>query len=80
MKLIDIFEDNKLLDVPTLTAAQLASKHKVPLTQIEKEIKKGIAHEKEHTSDPKVAREIAMDHLKEDPKYYEKLDKALPES
>lgn len=29
--------------------------------------------EMEHTSDPKVAEEIAMDHLTEDPKYYEKL-------
>ncbi len=29
--------------------------------------------EMEHTSDPKVAEEIAMDHLTEDPKYYDKL-------
>jgi len=33
----------------------------------------GIAVEMEHTDDPKLAREIAMDHLKEDPKYYTKL-------
>lgn len=34
---------------------------------------RGIKVELEHTSDPKVAKEIAMDHLTEDPKYYEKL-------
>lgn len=80
MKLADLFEENKLLDVPTPTASQLASKHKMPLAQIEAQLKRGIAHEKEHSTDPKIAREIAMDHIKEDPKYYDKLDKALPES
>jgi len=33
----------------------------------------GIRVEMEHTSDKRVAGEIAMDHLTEDPKYYEKL-------
>lgn len=33
----------------------------------------GIRVEMEHTDDPKVAKEIAMDHLTEDPRYYEKL-------
>jgi hypothetical protein len=40
-----------------------------------KELKKGQKHEKEHTSDPAVAKEIAKDHVKEDSKYYEKLEK-----
>ena len=35
----------------------------------------GTAHELEHTRDRKLAREIAMDHLAEDPKYYKKLRK-----
>jgi len=35
---------------------------------------KGIEHELEHTDDPAVAREIAKDHLAEDPDYYEKLE------
>jgi len=35
----------------------------------------GIAVEKEHTQSPAIAQEIAMDHLAEDPKYYEKLAK-----
>jgi hypothetical protein len=34
---------------------------------------KGIAVELEHTTNPMIAREIAMDHLVEDPSYYEKL-------
>lgn len=35
---------------------------------------KGTRHEREHTSDDAVAREIAMDHLTEDPRYYDKAD------
>jgi len=42
----------------------------------QEELKKGIAVEKEHTSDPVKAEEIALDHLAEDPEYYTKLDKA----
>lgn len=38
-----------------------------------KALEKGIEVELEHTDDPKLAREIAMDHLTEDPLYYEKL-------
>ena len=37
------------------------------------ELKVGIAVEMEHTSDPKIAEEIALDHLTENPKYYTKL-------
>jgi len=37
-------------------------------------LKKGIAIEMEHTNDEAVAREIAMDHLEEDPAYYDKLE------
>jgi hypothetical protein len=39
-----------------------------------KALAKGTKVELEHTSDPKLAREIAMDHLTEDPMYYEKLE------
>lgn len=35
----------------------------------------GVKVEMEHTSDPAIAREIAMDHLTEDPDYYRKLRK-----
>jgi len=44
-----------------------------------KQLKIGIDVELEHTSDPIVAREIAMDHLTEDPLYYQKL-KTIEES
>lgn len=36
---------------------------------------RGTAVEMEHTDDPEAAKEIAMDHLVEDPKYYDKLAK-----
>jgi len=42
---------------------------------INKQLKMGIEVEKEHTDDAKKAKEIAMDHLWEDPKYYSKLKK-----
>lgn len=40
------------------------------------ELKKGIKTEMEHTNDPKKAKQIALDHLSEDPHYYSKLTKA----
>jgi hypothetical protein len=51
----------------------------MPITQLEKELKSqlnmGIKVEMEHTKNKKMATEIAMDHLWEDPKYYSKLKK-----
>jgi hypothetical protein len=38
------------------------------------QLKKGIKVEMEHTDDPAKAEEIAMDHLTEDSKYYDKLE------
>jgi hypothetical protein len=38
-------------------------------------LEKGIKVELEHTSSKQMAKEIAMDHLTEDPKYYDKLAK-----
>lgn len=68
--------EKKLLDVPTPSAESLAKKYGVTVARIEREIKKGIKVESEHTSDPKIAREIALDHLGEMLDYYEKLAKA----
>lgn len=42
---------------------------------LSKQLSKGIKIEKEHTKDSKLAHEIAMDHLAEDPNYYTKLKK-----
>lgn len=38
------------------------------------QLNKGIEVEMEHTKNPKIAQEIAMDHLTEDPDYYKKLE------
>lgn len=38
------------------------------------QVEKGVKVEMEHTDDPAVAREIAYDHLTEDPRYYDKLE------
>lgn len=66
--------DNKSL-------VQLAKKHgaknyyhiDVMVKSLEKQLAKGVKVEMEHTNDPEMAKEIAMDHLWEDPKYYNKL-------
>jgi hypothetical protein len=42
---------------------------------LKKQLTKGIKVELEHANDKKVAREIALDHLYEDPNYYDKLEK-----
>lgn len=42
------------------------------------QLKIGIEHEMEHTNDPLKAKEIAKDHLVEDPDYYKKLKKIDP--
>lgn len=39
------------------------------------ELKNGTKIELEHTKDRKMAKEIAKDHLSEDPNYYKKLKK-----
>jgi hypothetical protein len=67
-----VFSEN-VLDVPTLSPMELANLHKLPVKQIIEQLRKGIAVEQEHTSDEKVATEIALDHIKEDPGYYDKL-------
>ena len=53
----------------------IAEKHNISVDTIVKDLKKGMKVEMEHTTDASVAKEIAMDHLFEDPKYYDKLDK-----
>ena len=41
----------------------------------QEELQKGVSVELEHTNNPTLAREIATDHLVENPKYYDKLEK-----
>jgi len=51
----------------------IANMHKVDIDDLNKELQMGIKVEMEHTSDREIAKEIALDHLYEDPKYYTKL-------
>ena len=70
-------EQNKLkgglADGKTLN--DLCKKHKVSLELLQKQLQMGMKVEMEHTNDKKIAREVAMDHLYENPKYYSKLTK-----
>lgn len=72
---VDVNETDKikggLADGKTLE--DIANKHKVDIDDLTKEYQKGIKVEMEHTSDKKIAEEIARDHLFENPKYYTKL-------
>lgn len=52
----------------------LADKRK-PSSFNKKQLNRGMQVEMEHTSDKKIAREIARDHLTEDSDYYKKLAK-----
>jgi hypothetical protein len=53
----------------------IAKKHGISVDMLVAEFKKGIGVEMEHTTDREIAKEIALDHLFEDPKYYTKLSK-----
>jgi hypothetical protein len=70
------YEFKQKLDKLTLTVDQLAKKHSVPVEKIKSQLTKGMKVELEHTSDKKIAKEIALDHLKEFPDYYDRLAKA----
>jgi tRNA nucleotidyltransferase/poly(A) polymerase len=59
-----------------LTLPQIAKKHKLPIEDLTSQLKLGIKTEMEHTDNKSKAKEIAMDHLAENPKYYTKLKKA----
>lgn len=73
---IESMYETKKLDQPTLTPEQLVSLHGVSKMHILQQLDMGIKIEKEHTTDRETAREIALDHLREDPNYYTKLQKA----
>lgn len=59
----------------TTTPAELAKKYGVTLAEIKKQLSKGIKVEHEHTKNKVVATKIALDHINEDLKYYNKLKK-----
>jgi hypothetical protein len=57
------------------TVEDIAKKHKLDVEVIKKHLNDGIKVEMEHTNLKTKAKEIAMDHIFEDPKYYDKLSK-----
>jgi len=57
------------------TVEEIAKKHKVEPSFIENQLKVGISIEKEHTTDNKIATDIALQHLDEFPDYYTRLKK-----
>lgn len=63
-------------DRPTYSPEELAVKHGVSVSVILRELGFGVRVEGEHTGDVGLAREIALDHLLEDPMYYSKLLRA----
>ena len=73
-------DNDTLLDIAMKHAfgdKVLTTGHKINsiLGSLKSQLKKGIKVEMEHTNDVSRAKEIAMDHLKEDPNYYTKLKK-----
>jgi len=58
-----------------MSLTDISKKYKVSIEYLKNQLKKGQSVEKEHTKDSLKAKEIAMDHLSEDPKYYTKLKK-----
>lgn len=56
-----------------MSLSDIAQKHGVSIQDIKTEFVKGIKVEMEHTTDKEIAKEIAKDHIFEDPKYYTKL-------
>ncbi len=58
-----------------MSLEDISKKHKVNIEALKKQFTKGIRVEMEHTDDEQVAKEIALDHLYEDPRYYSKLSK-----
>jgi len=57
------------------TLKDISKKNSSNIEILKKQLIKGIKVEMEHTDDKQKAKEIAMDHLFEDPKYYDKLKK-----
>jgi hypothetical protein len=70
------FTENDLLSgglADRKTLMDIALHHGVPIQIIKSEFDKGLKVEMEHTNDPKIAAEIAMDHLWESSTYYSDL-------
>jgi len=60
---------------PYKTVEQIAKKHRLDVSFIQKQLNMGDPIEHEHTQDHKLAKEIALQHLDEIPDYYTRLKK-----
>ena len=60
---------------PYKTVEQIAKKHRLEVSFIQKQLDMGEPIEHEHTKDHKLAKEIALQHLDEIPDYYTRLKK-----
>ena len=69
-----IEEDNEKMYRTTPTIEQLVIKYKVPKRDILIQLDKGIKIELEHNKDREVARNLALNHLRDDPHYYNNID------
>lgn len=65
----------EFLNTKVLSVKELTKKHHVPSDEIKTALKNGIKVEKEHTTKKDIAKQIALAHIGEDPKYYDKLKK-----
>ena len=52
----------------------IIKKHSISAQELSNQLKKGTKVEREHTTNPTVAMKIALDHIDENPKYYDILD------
>ena len=78
MRAIDILKEYDLIGTPSPTIRDIFKKYpNIPQQDLMDQLTMGIKEELEHTGDEAVAREIALDHLKEDPYYYTKLKNAM---
>lgn len=57
------------------TVEQIAKKHRMDVSFLQKQLDMGIPIEHEHTKDKDLATDIALQHLDEIPDYYTRLKK-----
>lgn len=74
-----LLESKDLIGKPTPSLEEISKKHGASMLVLQRELLKGIKEEGEHTNNDDEAREIALDHLWEDPLYYSKLAKIMKE-
>lgn len=68
--------NENILNRPTPTPQEIMRKHNIGPEEMIAQLKLGVKTELEHTKDARVAYEIALDHLDENPHYYDLLNKA----